>query len=126
MLATLAGLCANVCAGYTGEDGGVCEECTAGTFKPLNGSQLCDRCPFGKFSTEAGAIIPGQFWEGWCYVTEPDAILPKQVWFEEPGALLPKQVRCTDIRTGKVCGLKQVKHTFSGATARESSRHGAQ
>lgn len=68
----------------------MCEKCRAGTFKPVNGSQFCDRCPFGEFSMEEGATMPGVFREGWYYFEEPDAILPKQVW-------------CTNIRTDKIC-----------------------
>ena len=38
-------------AGYTGPDGGNCQSCLAGTFKPTNGSQACLLCETGKFST---------------------------------------------------------------------------
>ena len=80
-------------AGYAGEDGGVCTECPAGTFKPLNGSQFCDRCPFGKFSMEAGASMPGVLCAGWCCFEEPAAILPKPEW-------------CTHIGTDTVCAAQ--------------------
>ena len=38
-------------AGYTGPDGGNCQACLAGTFKPTNGSQACVLCEIGKYST---------------------------------------------------------------------------
>ena len=42
--------------GYTGPDGGPCSECTAGKYKPTDGSSLCTPCSEGKFGIVLGAL----------------------------------------------------------------------
>jgi hypothetical protein len=43
--------------GYTGNDGGPCSACVAGTYKPIAGSQPCLLCATGKFSTLQAQIF---------------------------------------------------------------------
>ena len=43
--------------GYTGNDGGPCSACVAGTYKPTAGSQPCLLCATGKFSTLQAQIL---------------------------------------------------------------------
>jgi hypothetical protein len=38
--------------GYTGQDGGTCQYCIAGKFKPYNGSAACTDCPADTFSDQ--------------------------------------------------------------------------
>ena len=43
-------------AGYTGEDGSICQACAAGTYKSDAGDSECSRCPTGATSPEASAL----------------------------------------------------------------------
>jgi hypothetical protein len=45
----------NCNAGYTGPDGGTCTACSAGKFKPTNGSDACTQCAVGKYVGSLGA-----------------------------------------------------------------------
>ena len=42
-------------AGFSGPDGGLCEECPAGTYKEMSGSGACVECEVGTYSTASGA-----------------------------------------------------------------------
>ena len=42
--------------GYSGNDGGACSACIAGTFKMSNGSAPCLDCTAGKYSSAVGAV----------------------------------------------------------------------
>lgn len=43
--------------GYTGPDGGTCEECATGKFKPYNGSSVCTNCPLHTYLPFTGASL---------------------------------------------------------------------
>lgn len=43
-------------AGYTGNDGGPCEACLAGTYKESHGDSACTDCPINTYSTATAAI----------------------------------------------------------------------
>ena len=43
--------------GYTGPDGGTCEECVTGKFKPYNGSSECSNCPLHTYLPYTGASL---------------------------------------------------------------------
>lgn len=43
--------------GYTGPDGGTCEECVTGKFKPENGSSACSNCPLHTYLPYIGASL---------------------------------------------------------------------
>ena len=43
--------------GYTGPDGGTCEECVTGKFKPYNGSNECSNCPLHTYLPYTGASL---------------------------------------------------------------------
>ena len=46
-------------AGYTGQNGQVCQQCPAGTYKASPGSAGCTSCPAGTFSTSVGSTSSG-------------------------------------------------------------------
>ena len=46
--------------GYTGPDGGTCEECVTGKFKPENGSSACTDCPLDTYLDYRAASLESE------------------------------------------------------------------
>ena len=46
--------------GYTGPDGGTCEDCAVGKFKPENGSIPCTNCPFDTYLPYTAASLENE------------------------------------------------------------------